>query len=207
MYAQISDVRTAFGVPSELIDDTELGKLLEQSHVLFLFKVTTWEYEEVTSWVEEGLTWFTVEPVIADINFDKVIDANDVKIHCFNKEEYSWSTVNVLDVIAQRGLVKAERRPTSNETFYVEYRRYPFGVVPDWDLCKETVVAICGYLLFRREYALMPSTVRIGGYTFGFGASGKKLRDIINIFFEQVRAVTREFRIEEKRGRFGEGML
>jgi len=205
MYAEISDVRTTFNVPSEMISDSDLGYLLARSHHLFNAYVTLHEYREVRSWKEEN--WFEVKPVIADRNWDKTIDAQDVTVHCFDPDSFSWTTITVLEVISRQGLVKVERKPSGDEKFYVEYLRYPFGVIPDWELCKETVVAICGYLLFKREYALMPSTVRIGGYTFGFGASGKKLRDIINIFFEQVRAVTREFDMEEERELFGEAML
>ena len=136
-----------------------------------------------------------------------MIDANDVTVHCFDPDAFSWSTITVLDVIPREGLVKVERKPSGDEKFYAEYLRYPFGIIPEWELCKDTVVAICGFLLFKREYALMPSTVRIGNYTIGFGASGRKLRDIIKVFFDQIRAVTREFDEDIERSLFGEGML
>jgi hypothetical protein len=176
-YVDADFVRRFVDILTDELDDIELEEYVDDAQ--------EWVVEDITSWViheemvdEKGNApdidgsnklFYTVQKNIADIDFDSVVNANDVTVYEWSdKDDETTATASTVSLVnADTGLIQLTTAPiTTIEKVTCTYRFYL--TKPNFVVIKIAVALMAGILWVRRNRLLYPDRTQVGAYRWQF---------------------------------------
>ena len=166
VYTTPADVRFRLGLREEDASDIHLNKFIIDAQQSMLEELTAYRVDEELYGIIDGSNtyFYTGNRFIADIDFDKIIDANDVVVYLWtNSNDPGTKTVAPVTLVdANIGQIKLTTAPTIDITqITCDYRFYN-SKLENWVLVNMATDYLAGYFWVLRDRLLLPDNVRFG---------------------------------------------
>lgn len=152
------------GVSSSEAPDDVLNPLIDLATKVVIRRLTVRVLNEQPTPGNTSREFYLSHPFIADVNGDKIIDANDVKVYVWEsfgdestKEEVTVESLNPLS-----GRIVLSEDP-GDKVVTVDYSYYLNQI--DWDLMDLATAYYAAKMWIERELMLVPPSFRVGRIT------------------------------------------
>jgi len=164
-YSTYDDVYLITGLTSEVISTSNITSFISKADKgLLSFLAINIRNEELTGDIDgSNKEFFTKYHPIADIDFDKVVDKNDIKVYTWTDmdDEDTKTEVTVSSVNPITGRILLVNSPPSDvEIVTIDYYYYKQEI--DWDLVSLASAQYAGYLAVASEFYLVPERFALG---------------------------------------------
>ena len=164
-YTTPGEVRLRLGLTEDDASDIHLNKLIIDAQQMMLEELAGQRIDEELAGTINGVNqyFYTEKPFIADQNFDKIVDKDDVIVYLWTDSSdpttKSAATVSAIDT--DIGQIKLSTAPPSTIVkITCNYRFYNAQV--SWVLVNLATAYLAGYLWVLRDRLLLPDSVGIG---------------------------------------------
>jgi len=168
-YSTVADVRLLGGFPAQEIDDAALASLIERAEQELLAVVAVRRTDEDLKPTSKGewidgvnRVFYLAHKLVADTNFDAVVDASDLKVYSWTDEQDEATKVEVVvaEVIAETGrLVLSAPPPVTVKRLTADYAYYLAHA--DWGLFRLASAFLAAYLAVLHLHARLPRRVHL----------------------------------------------
>jgi len=187
VYTTPDKIRSLLNLSLDEVSDTVLNDFIEKAQKQLLEWIATRvEMEPLTSYSET--VYLTKHRHIADINFDKNIDKNDVSVYTID-EDGSINYLSVKSVVSETGRIELESG--TEETVYCDY--YYYDRKPDWTLIELATTLIASMMVVRRELGLTPEAFSLGTLSVRYSVTRQgadRLKDLHSNLVEVIHMLT-----------------
>jgi hypothetical protein len=165
-YTTPSEIRLRLGLTEDDASDIHLNKFITDAQQMMLKELSAVRKDEEMYGTIDGdnAVFYTENRYIADVDFDQVIDENDLTVNIWTDadDRDTKTSVSISAVDATQGKVTLTSAPESSTTAKVtcDYRFY-FGEV-DWILVNMATAYLAGYMWIIRDRLLLPDSVGFG---------------------------------------------
>lgn len=162
MYTTPQNVRDLLGLTIEQAPDDILEEFIEKAQNVILHHIQIKVQDEVASLDTSGTTFSLDHQFIADTNFDKVINASDVKVYGWVDSDHIETRVelSISTLWPEHGIIKLSEDASSYDQVTVDYSYYTCAI--DWNLVEMATAYYAGMLWVAREEYLVPEQLAIG---------------------------------------------
>lgn len=162
LYTTPQDVRDLLGLSVEDADDTILEEFITKAQQVILHYVTIYVDEEEVKLDSSGQTIRLENQYIADVNFDKIIDANDVVVYGYptDGDVEGRTRLTISAIWPEEGVIKLAQPATNYAKVTASYSYYTCAI--DWNLISLATAYYAGMLWVAREEFLVPEQLTIG---------------------------------------------
>jgi len=179
-WATTEEVRRLTGLSISDVSDADLEYFIAQAQKIVRGDLHDKIYKEKLTGNINGNNklFFTKFKPIADANYDKIVDNNDVSVWLYKKDETTneetYTPVGVASVNAMGGAITLTNPPTTTEADYlvIDYDYFPYTV--DWDLFTQATAFMAAHLVMLNLEGMLPSTE----YTYRIGKRQVKRRGV-----------------------------
>jgi hypothetical protein len=177
LYTTPQDVRDLLGLEIEDAPDDILEEFISKAQNVLLHYIQVKVIEEDAALDSSGQTISLTYRFIADTNFDKVIDAQDVIVYGYSDADSveSRTTLSVSTIWPENGILKLSSDASNYEKVTVSYSYYTCAI--DWDLVAMATAYYAGMLWVAREEFLVPDDLTIGNVKVRQRQPWNKLRE------------------------------
>jgi len=183
-YGSTSLFRTYSKLTTSDISDSDVVYLLKIASRRVLEDITVYrKLEDLTGTIDgSNKTFRTKSKPIADNNYDKTVDKNDVTVYGYDEDTYgniSLTTLTVNSINADLGQVTLETAPnaTDYDKLVISYRYWNiYNQSIDWSLIDIATTYYACYLAYITEKGLLPITYRLGSLAVTWGRGRDDLR-------------------------------
>lgn len=165
MYTTPAGVRLRLGLSEIDASDIHLNKFIIDAQELLLDDLAGYRIDEVLGGTVDGTNkyFYTEKRFIADQNFDKIIDGNDLTVYLWTDsgDPTTKSITPVSSVDGDIGQITLTTAPPSTTTqITCDYRFYNSRI--SWVSVNMATSYLAGYLWVLRDRLLLPDSVRMG---------------------------------------------
>lgn len=156
------DIRDLLGLTIDDAPDDVLSPFITKAQYVILHYIQIQIQDEVVSLDTTGTTIALSNQYISDTNFDKVVNASDVKVYGWSDTENvgSRSTLTVSTIYPDHGIVVLSADASSYDQVTVDYSYYTCAI--DWNLLGMAAAYYAGMLWVAKEEFLVPEDLTIG---------------------------------------------
>jgi len=206
-YATVSGVRNILGITdTSVIPDSRISPYLTEADKTLLEYVATRVKDEVMVGSQDGTKsqkidgsnkeFYVRHWPIADVNFDKVVDKNDIHVYTWtdSDDEDTKTEVSVYSVNGNTGRVVLVEAPSTDvEVVTCDYHYYNWYV--DFDLLVKAANLLAAHSFVVSEFVLMPAVIREGSLSFRHGDPQEKIWREFKRVLTQIRK--KPFRVKK----------
>lgn len=161
-YTTAEKVRTKIlGVEASDAPDDVLNPLIEDATKIVIRRVSVRVLNEQPTQGSNSKEYYLAHEFIADVNGDKQVDKNDVKVYAWDifGDESTKTEVEVEHLNPLTGRIVLKDDP-QGKTITVDYSYYLNQI--DWDLMDLATAYYAAKMWIERELMLVPPTFRVG---------------------------------------------
>jgi len=169
-YTTPSEVRLRLGLTEDDAPDSIMNKFIIDAQNAMLKDISAYRIDEELYGIIDGnnKVYYTENRFIADIDFDQIIDKNDVTVNIWtdSTDPGTKSSTTVTSIDANSGQITLTAAPPSATTDKItcDYRFY-FSQI-NWVLVSMMTSYLAGYLWVLRDRLLLPDNVKFGSMSW-----------------------------------------
>jgi len=191
-YGNLDVIRIISGLTEAKVSQSTLETLRGLAENMILSEISgRVSNEEMDGSVDGSNTKFKIlNPPLADSNYDKVIDANDISVYLWTdtEDESTKTSATVDTVYPSTGLVVLSTAPASTvEAVTADYRHY-FTAIPDWELVDSATNYLTAFLAMVSIKGSAPAKYALGKLRVNDDMPGRTyasvMQDILDIIRE-----------------------
>lgn len=165
VYTTAADVRLRLGLSEIDASDIHLNKLIIDAQNMLLDDLTGYRIDEQLTGTVDGTNvyFYTEKKFIADQDFDKVIDGDDLIVYLWTDSDdpSTKSSTPATAVDGDIGQITLTTAPATNTTkITCDYRFYNSKI--NWISVNMAAAYLTGYLWVIRDRLLLPDSVAFG---------------------------------------------
>lgn len=165
VYTTPGDVRLRLGLTEVDASDIHLNKFIIDAQSMFLDDVSGYRIDETLAGTVDGTNkyFYTEKKFIADQDFDKIIDGNDVTVYLWTDsgDPTTKTSTPVSAIDGDIGQITLTTAPdTSTTKITCDYRFYNSQI--SWTSVNMATAYLAGYLWVIRDRLLLPDSVGFG---------------------------------------------
>lgn len=198
MWTDPEQVRKELGLKVVDVSDEELNYYINKAQENLLHDIAVYRFEEPMIGTINGTntTFQTLNYPIADANFDKVVNADDIEVYKWGDIENisTRQTVPVSLMYPKFGIVILRDPPESTiEVVTCTYYYLPMDI--DFNRIGRATALLAAYYYIRTEMLLIPESWAHGAYRFQKGTPAEEL---LNEYYRELERLKGKMHIKRE---------
>jgi len=178
MYGDEAVFRRWTGLSIQEVSSGDLSEFFKEASKLFLSDIAVpLIREECRRDSADSTLFYLPYSPLADSNFDKVIDSDDIIVELYDDEAGSYTPANPESLDAFKGKVWLEEAPASDIKVLATYWYYYYPqtyhqLTQDWSRADLATSLLAGMMVIQRKVFFLPSSVSLGSLRISWGGRG-----------------------------------